>query len=426
MNIFNMHLMYSLRQRFYKGHVKQAPMKFPTKFPAKSPMQFPMQFRTALLCLLFAAAISMTGCSRADEGQTGAPEAGGPASSSSQTSETASSQQEESSAPAPDTDAAAAADPLEVPTVTAAAVTFTDTDEIVYTTANVNIRSGADTDNAILGIASKGSPVHRTGYSDTWSRVEIAGQICYMSSAYLTATAPQPNVEQPTNSPDPQQTGAVYGEGDRVVAIDAGHQRKSNSEKEPVGPGASEMKAKVTGGATGAVTRQNEYELNLTVSQKLRDELVARGYKVVMIREGHDVNLSNKERADIANESGAQTFVRIHANSADASSAHGALTMCPTANNPYVADLHDQSLLLSQKILDQICAYTGARNRGVSQTDTMSGINWAKIPVTIVEMGFLSNPDEDKALADDAYQDKIVKGIADGLDLYYQESGIGQ
>lgn len=413
MNHFITHLMRSMRPLFHAIQTKRCLPKA----------------RPALFCLLFTAAVSLTGCFQSPVGNPDTPDAdSSPSSPSSQISETVSSEKGESSAPSPD----AATDALEVPTVTAPVIHFTDTDEVVYTTANVNIRSGAGTDNAVLGIAPEGSPIHRTGYSDTWSRVEIDGQICYMSSAYLTATPPETSAEQPTAAQVSSGVqgnggvGAVYGEGDRVVAIDAGHQRKSNSEKEPVGPGSSEMKAKVTGGATGTVTGQNEYELNLTVALKLRDELVARGYKVVMIRESHDVNLSNRERADIANESGAQTFVRIHANSADASSAHGALTMCPTANNPYVSGLHDQSLLLSQKILDQICAQTGARNRGVSQTDTMSGINWAKIPVTIVEMGFLSNPDEDKALADGSYQDKIVKGIADGLDLYYQESVGGQ
>ena len=62
---------------------------------------------------------------------------------------------------------------------------------------------------------------------------------------------------------------------------------------------------------------------------------------------------------------------------------------------------------------------TGAKNRGVMYTDTMSGINWSKVPVTIVEMGFLSNPKEDKKMNRSVrYQNKMAKGMANGIDRF--------
>ena len=226
----------------------------------------------------------------------------------------------------------------------------------------------------------------------------------------------------PTPAAEPEQPQAEETAPEsrgKMVAVDAGHQGEGNSEQEPIGPGASETKAKVSSGTYGSASGLNEYELNLQVSLQLRDELSARGYEVFMIRETNDVNISNRERAETAALAGADILVRIHANGSEDPSVSGALTMAPSEANPYVGSMAGECQRLSRDILDAYCAATGAASQGVYLTDDMSGINWSTIPVTIVEMGYMTNPEEDLKLASPGYQQQIVQGIANGIDLYF-------
>lgn len=208
---------------------------------------------------------------------------------------------------------------------------------------------------------------------------------------------------------------------DHIIGIDPGHQSESvdMSALEPNGPGSSEMKAKCSTGTQGTYSGVPEYELNLEVSLQLRDELEQRGYQVVMTRTDNETAISNMERAQYVAAQGAEIYVRIHANGDDSHTASGALTMSPSQNNPYIPQLFDQSNKLSQCILDSYCAATGFQNLGVQYYDNMTGINWSTVPVTILEMGFMTNQNDDQQMNNAEFQKTMVQGIANGIDSYF-------
>ncbi len=239
----------------------------------------------------------------------------------------------------------------------------------------------------------------------------------------------EPEVEEPEEpEPEPEtpsvpKVEAIPGQyrdpNNIIVVLDPGHQRSGDSTKEPNGPGSGDMKARVTGGATGVSTGVTEYVLNLDVSLKLKTELENRGYVVYMTRDSHGVNISNMERAQYASEVGADIAVRIHGNSVDSASVSGAETLVPSSGNAYVSHLANASYSLGQNIIDEYCRATGFKNRGVKANDTMTGINWSEVPVAIIELGFMSNPEEDQAMQDATMQNNMVQGIANGIDRYF-------
>ena len=146
-----------------------------------------------------------------------------------------------------------------------------------------------------------------------------------------------------------------------------------------------------------------------------------RGYTVIMVRTTNEVDISNSERAAVANNANADAFIRIHVNSWTDPSYKGILTVSPTASNPYCGEIYRDSRRLSDLVVNSMSEATGAKNRGVMETDTMSGINWCEVPVTIVEMGFMSNEEEDKLMATEDYQDKLVDGMLSGINRYFEK-----
>lgn len=268
-----------------------------------------------------------------------------------------------------------------------------------WTTSRVNFRKTAEKADNVITVVNRNTELTVKGEQNGFYYVTIDGQDGFISKDLIS-------------NEEPKDNGII-------VCIDPGHQTSGSSKTEPNGPGSSTMKARVTGGAVGTTTGLTEYKLNLEVGVRLKEELENRGYIVYMTRETNDVNISNMERAQYATNVGADITVRIHANSSDSSSTNGALMLVPSSSNPYVSNLAADSQRLGQCILDSYCSATGIKKLSVQGNDTMTGINWCTMPVTIIEMGFMSNPSDDTYMADSGNQSVMARGIADGIDAYY-------
>ncbi len=308
-------------------------------------------------------------------------------------------------------------------TVTATETTTVE-ETVLYTKGeNVNLREKASKGSKSLELLPKFSKLKSDGAEGEWTHVKYEDKVGFVKSEFLMSENDYMKVKQRLRKTEKKENKkqerlkSANGSG-KVICIDPGHQTHGDASLEPIGPGASQKKAKVSSGTSGTVSGLSEYQLNLQVALKLKKVLQSQGYKVVMTREVNNVNISNSERAAVANNTNADAFIRIHANGGGAGQS-GILTMCPTANNPYCRGIYSKCRKLADCILDEMIKSTRANRVGVSEVDNMSGINWSKVPVTIVEMGFMTNAAEDRKMATDSYQNKLVEGIANGLADYF-------
>lgn len=204
-----------------------------------------------------------------------------------------------------------------------------------------------------------------------------------------------------------------------LICIDPGHQEKGDPKLEPVAPGSSSKKARVSSGTEGVATKKAEYILNLETSMVLKHILESKGYDVFMTRETHNVNISNSERAIFANEKNANMVIRVHADSIDNSSKTGASILIPQEDGKYTAPIFEESNKCAN-IVGQKMKEAGINLNGIFQRNDLTGFNWSKVPVILVEMGFMSNYNEDLMMSNPDYQRKLMQSIADGVEEYFK------
>jgi N-acetylmuramoyl-L-alanine amidase len=200
-----------------------------------------------------------------------------------------------------------------------------------------------------------------------------------------------------------------------VVVLDPGHDLYANPATEPIGPGSSTRKIKDGGGTHGVVSGLTEAELNLRVALRLRVLLQRAGVRVVLTRtKTEGTSIGNVARARIANRAGAALFLRIHADGSTDSRSRGTHTLYPALRRGWTDDVYAPSMRAAQIVQAETVRSLGFPDRGLQERNDFTGFNWSDAPVILVEMGFMTNPIEDRLLATPAYQRRAAVGLCRG------------
>ena len=163
------------------------------------------------------------------------------------------------------------------------------------------------------------------------------------------------------------------------------------------------------------MSRLSEAELNMRVARRLRPLLERAGIRVVMTRtKTTGASMGNIARARIANRAGAALFLRIHADGSSDPSARGTHVLYPALRRGWTDDIYRVSKRAATVVQAETRRALGFPDRGLQERSDFTGFNWADVPAILVEMGFMTNPTEDRLLATPAYQRRAAVGMCRG------------
>ncbi|WP_338452777.1 N-acetylmuramoyl-L-alanine amidase [Niallia oryzisoli] len=251
----------------------------------------------------------------------------------------------------------------------------TNSSKTAKVTADIlNVRSGPSTKNEVIGQLSFGSIVNIYSFDGNWTKIQYNNQIGYVSTTYLKMDSDTSN-SNPTNNVLENQ----------IIVLDAGH-----GGKDPGTAGNSML----------------EKDITLDVIELLEKKVKAAGANVILTRDS-DTYPTLDDRVKIANQNGADIFVSVHVNSGP-STASGTETYYDTSKNPQ----SEESKKLASEIHKQIVSLLGMNDRGI-KNEEFKVITYTKMPSVLVELGFVTNTEDAKKLADQRglYADAIYNGI---------------
>ncbi|MFS0688582.1 N-acetylmuramoyl-L-alanine amidase [Sporosarcina sp. 179-K 8C2 HS] len=243
------------------------------------------------------------------------------------------------------------------------------------TTSVLNVRKSPDGTSAIVAKLSLNQKVNVESINGNWAKINLQSGTGYVHKNYLKLL---------------NQSGNPLK--DRVIVIDAGHGGKD--------PGATSNKL-------------SEKTVVLKVAKLVEGKLKKAGANVLLTR-SNDTYLTLEQRTEFAKKHYAETFVSIHVNAAGSSAAKGAEVFYDSSTNPNASE----SKLLASKIQTNLVKNANMADRGVKD-QRFYVIRNNNVAAVLVELGFITNPDDFKKLSSDQYAELYAEAIYQGLVQYY-------
>ncbi|AIF43332.1 N-acetylmuramoyl-L-alanine amidase [Virgibacillus sp. SK37] len=236
----------------------------------------------------------------------------------------------------------------------------------------VHLREGPSTDHSITSFAKKGDDFEVLSYNNGWYEVKSEQTRGYIHERIALK----------------EKKSRCTNVKNKTIVIDAGH-------------GGRDV------GAIG-ITGIQEKHLAYKTAELLKEKLILLGANVTLTRL-NDEFISLASRTSIANISGGEAFLSLHYNS--------------VADLPDVSGIQSYYFLkdskeMAQAIQSALIKITGANNRGVHKEDFYV-LRQNRNEAVLLELGFISNKESQQLLTTQAYQEKIVAGIINGLNNYF-------
>jgi N-acetylmuramoyl-L-alanine amidase len=210
-----------------------------------------------------------------------------------------------------------------------------------------------------------------------------------------------------------------------TIVLDPGHNRYPNLGYEPIGPGSSQLKIKDGGGTHGVVTGQSEASVVLRIAKRLRTLLRGDGLHVIMTRSKTCCRSEgNVARARFANRHHAALFLRIHADGSTDHAVRGTSMLYPALHAGWTDDIYGRSRQAARIVQSRLVHRLGWPDRGLVARGDLTGFNWANVPAILTEVGFLTNPAEDRALAGKRTVRRVARGLEGGVLHYLRARGL--